>query len=434
MLPGPMPSYAETLTPEQRWDVVAYVLASARPPPGEPGSRLAGPGQHPDPAVRGEYLVGAAMCGLCHTQIDRTGIYREAAFLAGGMRVSAYPHGVFVSRNLTPDAETGTGPLTPEQIARVVREGRRPDRVLNPWAMPWWVLHQLTPEDATAIGTHLGRMAPVRNRIPPPLEYGYVETFVAKLATPLPAAMPVALSYADGNFGSAAASGPRRGELGRILLHAERLAAAVAAAAWLVSRWRRPGPRRPLRRALAAAALALVALGAWIVVGLPHRLPPEPLAKAVSGGIPEPPRAETGERAALLARGRYLFGVSSCSFCHGPDGGGGSKVSWSAFGTLWARNVTSDPEAGVGAWSDAELARAIRSGIARGGRTLHWQGMTWDLLSNLDEEDVRALVGYLRTLPPVRNAIPDPRPPAADDCAVYTFFLRGDRLREPGCG
>jgi hypothetical protein len=58
--------------------------------------------------------------------------------------------------------------------------------------------------------------------------------------------------------------------------------------------------------------------------------------------------------------------------------------------------------------------------------------MTWDLFSNLDEEDVVAVVAYLRALPPARKAIPSPRPPAEDDCAVYTFFLRGE-LERPGC-
>jgi len=57
--------------------------------------------------------------------------------------------------------------------------------------------------------------------------------------------------------------------------------------------------------------------------------------------------------------------------------------------------------------------------------------MTWDLLSNLDEEDVRAVIAYLRTLPPVSKAIPSTRPPASDDCDTYSFFLRGSS--DPGC-
>jgi hypothetical protein len=86
---------------------------------------------------------------------------------------------------------------------------------------------------------------------------------------------------------------------------------------------------------------------------------------------------------------------------------------------------------GIGAWSDQEISRAIRSGVAKGGRALHWQGMTWDHHSNLDEEDVAALIVYLRTLPPVDNEVPTSVPPAAHDCDEYTFFLVDSRT--PGC-
>jgi hypothetical protein len=65
------------------------------------------------------------------------------------------------------------------------------------------------------------------------------------------------------------------------------------------------------------------------------------------------------------------------------------------------------------------------------GRILHWQGMIWDHASNWDEEDVRALVAYLRALPPVRRAIRPARPPAADDCAIYTFWVA--RSTSDGC-
>jgi hypothetical protein len=86
---------------------------------------------------------------------------------------------------------------------------------------------------------------------------------------------------------------------------------------------------------------------------------------------------------------------------HLDDGRGGYKVSWKPMGTLWSRNITSDPEAGLGKWSDSEITRAIRSGVSRNGYQLHWQGMTWDHASNWDEEDIRALIAYLRAMPPV---------------------------------
>ena len=63
----------------------------------------------------------------------------------------------------------------------------------------------------------------------------------------------------------------------------------------------------------------------------------------------------------------------------------------------------------------AEIGRAIRSGVSRNGQALHWQGMIWDHASNWDEEDIRALIAYLRLLPAVNKKIQPDRAPAADD-------------------
>jgi hypothetical protein len=102
------------------------------------------------------------------------------------------------------------------------------------------------------------------------------------------------------------------------------------------------------------------------------------------------------------------------------------------WGTIWTRNISSDVETGLGAWSDAEIARAIRSGVSRDGRQLHWQGMTWDHFANFDEEDVRAVIAYLRILPPVEHEIPIYSPPSPDDCSIYTFWTVPDNFT-PGC-
>jgi len=112
-------------------------------------------------------------------------------------------------------------------------------------------------------------------------------------------------------------------------------------------------------------------------------------------------------------------------------GAEGAKLSWKPMGTVWARNLTANRETGLGAWTDAEIARAIRSGIAKHGRALHWQAMIWDHASNWDEEDVRAMIAFLRVLPPMRRVIPAPRPPAADECEVYTFWVAASAT--PGC-
>jgi len=122
--------------------------------------------------------------------------------------------------------------------------------------------------------------------------------------------------------------------------------------------------------------------------------------------------------------------VASCAYCHTNVGAGGSKLS-GGLGTIYTPNISSDVKAGLGAWSDEQIARAIRSGVSRNGRPLYWQGMPWDHFSNWDEEDIRAIVAYLRTLPPVAEPVPAYRPPSPDDCKEYTFWT--SRNTEPGC-
>jgi hypothetical protein len=57
--------------------------------------------------------------------------------------------------------------------------------------------------------------------------------------------------------------------------------------------------------------------------------------------------------------------------------------------------------------------------------------MTWDHASNLNEEDVRALIMFLRTLPPIKRKISDATPPSPEDCATYTFWTVASLT--PGC-
>src|SRR6266571_3164253 len=249
---------------------------------------------------------------------------------------------------------------------------------------------------------------------------------------------PTRLTYADGNFGQTTAGLPRD-VVQRMLVGAQWLV--LVAGALLLFMAAPPERRLPqgLRgwlkvAGVAAAVVVLGVIGAGLyatpTLGV---IPPEQIAGPIAKLIPQPSPAVLGspERAALAARGRYVFSVASCAMCHGLDGSGGLKVDWKPFGTLWVRNITPDSATGIGRWSDPEIARAIRAGVSRDGRALHWQGMTWDHASNWDEEDVRALIVYLRALPPVRHAVPAPRPPAPDDCVVYSFWVKPSAV--PGC-
>jgi hypothetical protein len=72
-----------------------------------------------------------------------------------------------------------------------------------------------------------------------------------------------------------------------------------------------------------------------------------------------------------------------------PDAGPGSI----------AANITSHPTAGIGAWSDAEIVRAITQGIGRDGRTLN-APMAYGYYADLKAADLADIVAYFRTIPP----------------------------------
>ncbi len=430
IVPGPMPSYAAAATPRERWDLSNYVVSLAWPAPWAPGGRLRGLGVTPDLLRRGEYLSRVEICQRCHTPIGATGIYRDDRRFAGGMAMRAYPHGDFVSRNLTSDPRTGLARLSESEIARILRDGRRGSEVLSTWGMPWMVFHAFSEEDAHGLARWLKKLPPLSHPVPESVRYGVIESALAKSFFGLPAAIPPRLVYLDGDFSGVANARP----IERRLAGCEIAVLVLFTLAFLF------GGRRPrafggwARRTLALAGLAMLAFAVDLVAWLPSPplIPPATIANPLLSAVPKiDPTRMTPWDSALAARGRHLWETASCVYCHGADGRGGAKLSWKVSGTIYVPNVTPDRETGLGRWSDAQIARAIRSGMARDGRPLHWQAMPWDLFANLEEEDVRALIAWLRRLPPVNHAIPPPRPPAPDDCRDYTFFSASDL--PPGC-
>ncbi|MGZ5276396.1 MAG: c-type cytochrome, partial [Caldimonas sp.] len=65
-----------------------------------------------------------------------------------------------------------------------------------------------------------------------------------------------------------------------------------------------------------------------------------------------------------------------------------------------SRNLTSHPDLGLGAWSNAEIKRAITQGVGRDGRRLQ-EPMAFAWYAGIRDEDLDAIVAYLRTLPPL---------------------------------
>ncbi|GIL15368.1 MAG: hypothetical protein BroJett039_05410 [Chloroflexota bacterium] len=433
--PGPMPAYAEKLSDTQRWDVVNYVLSLARIAPWDAGGKLAGPGHDANLSKRGEYIVHAQMCGLCHTEVGTDAIYRDDKYLAGGMRITAYPYGVFTSRNLTSDDATGVGSWTPEQLARAVRFGQTPTRSLDFFAMPWAVLHQLNDDDANAIGTYLTQTStPVNRRMPAPGAYGFLETTFQKIRGGLPVAVPERLTYASGNFAEPFWGMPR--DLPQTILVALQwlaLLAGIGGIIYLTVR-RRQFPKHPrgwILFALGMFALLLCALFSFVISALPGILPPDMIVQNAAGQITTPNTNDmTPEQKALAERGMYLY-ASSCILCHNANAAGGQKNNGAGAGTMWSRNISPDTETGIGSWTEQQIARAIRSGVSKDGRALYWQAMPWDHFSNLDEEDVRSLAAYLKAIPPVHQAVPLPLPPAPGDCPELNVFIQVNL--KPGC-
>ena len=66
-----------------------------------------------------------------------------------------------------------------------------------------------------------------------------------------------------------------------------------------------------------------------------------------------------------------------------------------------AANITSDKTAGIGAWSDAEIGRAITRGIGRDGHPLK-PPMAYEFYAGLKPADLADIIAYLRTVPPLQ--------------------------------
>jgi mono/diheme cytochrome c family protein len=110
-----------------------------------------------------------------------------------------------------------------------------------------------------------------------------------------------------------------------------------------------------------------------------------------------------------VKRGFYLATIGHCMECHTPkvndrsdyanDLGKGGQTFRGPFGESVSKNITSHPTKGVGAWSDAEIKRAITQGISRDGRQMK-PPMAYPLYARMTEADLDAVVAYLRTVPP----------------------------------
>jgi cytochrome c553 len=145
-----------------------------------------------------------------------------------------------------------------------------------------------------------------------------------------------------------------------------------------------------------------------------------------------------------LARGSYLVNqVLACGACHTsrengniltePErtdaflGGGNRYVEGG--GAVWIPNISADADTGIGRWKDDEVLRALRDGIAPDGHFLI-PVMPFGAYQHLSDDDARAVVAYLRTVPPYRQAKPR-QPNKIGFMPKLMFNVIGVQLHDP---
>jgi mono/diheme cytochrome c family protein len=117
------------------------------------------------------------------------------------------------------------------------------------------------------------------------------------------------------------------------------------------------------------------------------------------------------ERPGHAARGRLIFAAADCASCHASPGqsdrmrlGGGMALA-SPFGTFRAPNISPDPDVGIGRWRTIDLANALVSGVAPSGQHLY-PVLPYTSYVHMQVDDLRDLMAFLRTLPPVSTRPP----------------------------
>jgi mono/diheme cytochrome c family protein len=150
-----------------------------------------------------------------------------------------------------------------------------------------------------------------------------------------------------------------------------------------------------------------------------------------------------------VERGKYLVTIAGCHDCHtptkmGPNGPepdmsrmlsghpetlkitkgpkldmpwmGAASATFTAWSGPWGisftANLTPDQNTGLGQWTEELFMKAIREGKHMGTSRDILPPMPWQVYRQMTDEDLKSVFAYLRTIPAVRNQVPDPVPPA----------------------
>lgn len=159
---------------------------------------------------------------------------------------------------------------------------------------------------------------------------------------------------------------------------------------------------------------------------------------------------------ARVERGRYLVTIGGCNDCHTPlkmgpkgpepdmtrmlsghpesfpitDGTATSSNRWlmtmaasgTAFSGPWgvsfAANLTPDDNTGLGIWTEEMFVKAVRTGRHMGVSRPILPPMPWPNVGAMNDDDLKAVYAYLRSIQPLHNRVPDPLPPPSEAVAA----------------
>ena len=158
----------------------------------------------------------------------------------------------------------------------------------------------------------------------------------------------------------------------------------------------------------------------------------------------------------LVARGKYLVNTSGCHDCHtpfkmGPNGAepdmtrmlsghpetlampaapklppgpwlvtaAGTNTAWSGpWGVSFTANLTPDADTGLGEWTLRNFMDTIRTGRHMGRGRAVLPPMPIPVYNNFTDADLESIYSYLRTIPAVKNRVPEPWAPASASAGV----------------
>ena len=132
--------------------------------------------------------------------------------------------------------------------------------------------------------------------------------------------------------------------------------------------------------------------------------------------------ADTPSGASIIEQGKYLSVAADCGACHNSPGGSGAPMAGgyaisSPMGNIIASNITPSKTYGIGNYSEAQFARAVREGVNAQGQHLY-PAMPYTSYSKITDSDIHALYEYfMHDVKPVDKAPPATRLP-------FPFSLR----------